>query len=76
MKKVFAFCLLFICLSAHAYKERNLLQKAADLSKLENVLVTDQKWVRYPQYTDRSGWNQLVGENKSFFIEHWHSQCI
>ena len=69
MKKVFAFCLLFICLSAHAYKERNLLQKAADLSKLENVLVTDQKWVRYPQYTDRSGWNQLVGENKSFFIE-------
>lgn len=69
MKKVIAFCLLFICLSAHAYKERNLLQKAADPSTLEKVLVTDQKWVRYPQYTDRNGWDLLVGENKSFFVE-------
>ncbi|MFV0329131.1 MAG: heparinase II/III-family protein [Dysgonomonas sp.] len=69
MKKVLIFCLLFICLSAHAYKERDLLQKVAALSKLENVLITDQKWVRYPQYTDRNGWSQLVGENKNFFIE-------
>lgn len=68
MKKVLTFCLLCICLSVHAYKERDLLQKAANLSKLENVLITDQKWVRYPQYTDRNGWDQLMGENKSFFI--------
>lgn len=69
MKKVLIFCLLFICLSVHAYKERDLLQKTADAAKLENVLITDQKWVRYPQYTDRNSWNQLMGENKRFFIE-------
>ncbi|MDR2954603.1 MAG: heparinase, partial [Prevotella sp.] len=68
MRKVFTFCLLFVCLVVHAYKERNLLQKAADPAKLKNVLITDQKWVRYPQYTDRNGWDQLMGENKSFFI--------
>lgn len=68
MRKVLTFCLLFICLSIHAYKEKDLLRKAADPAKLENVLITDQKWVRYPQYTDRNGWNQLMGENKNFFI--------
>lgn len=68
MKKILILCSLFICLSVHAYKERNLLQKVADPAKLENVLITDQKWVHYPQYTDRNGWDQLVGENKSSFI--------
>lgn len=69
MKKGLIFYLLFICLSIHAYKERNLLQKAADLAKLENVLATDQKWVHYPEYADRNGWNLLMGENKTSFIE-------
>lgn len=68
MKKILILCSLFICLSVHAYKERNLLQKVTDPAKLENVLITDQKWVHYPQYTDRNGWDQLVGENKSSFI--------
>lgn len=68
MKKILMFCLLLICVSAHAYKERNLLQKAADPAKLESVLLTDQKWVKYPQYKDRNGWDQLMGDNKAYCI--------
>lgn len=29
----------------------------------------DQKWVPYPGYTDRSGWDQLLGENKTQLIK-------
>ncbi|MDR0824021.1 MAG: heparinase II/III-family protein [Prevotella sp.] len=68
MKKLLTFCLIFICLNAHAYKERNLLQKAADLEKLGSLLVENQKWVHYPDYADREGWDRLMGESKSYCI--------
>ena len=68
MKKLLVFSLLLICVSAHAYKERNLLQEAADLTRLERILVTDQKWVHYPGYTDRDGWDLLMGDNKNYCI--------
>ncbi|MDR2621629.1 MAG: heparinase II/III-family protein [Dysgonamonadaceae bacterium] len=69
MKKLLVFCFLFICFSVYAYKDRNLLQKAADIARLERMLVPDQKWVSYPAYTDRNGWDLLLGENKARCIE-------
>lgn len=69
MKSVLIFCLLLICLSANAYKNRDLLQKAADQEKLKSILITDQKWVHYPHYSDRGNWDQFLGENKTYLIE-------
>ncbi|GAB6119527.1 heparinase II/III family protein [Dysgonomonas termitidis] len=69
MKRVLTICLLLICLSANAYKDRDLLQKAAGQEKLGSMLVTDQKWVRYPNYSDRDNWDQFFGENKTYLIE-------
>ena len=63
-----------ICLSVvlafntYAYTERNLLQQVADLSEVKASLITDQKWVPYPAYQDRTGWDKFLGENKDAFI--------
>lgn len=63
-------CLIFWAISPiYAYVERNLLQQAADLAELESVLVTNQEWVLYPNYTDRSGWNQFLGDYKDEYIK-------
>lgn len=70
LKRIY-FCmmLLSITLSAGAYQERNLLQKQTDLQTLTNWLVMDQKWVSYPDYTDRQGWNKFLGDNAAYCIE-------
>lgn len=65
-----SFCLLFMAgISAHAYTERNLLQKAAGSEEqLKEALVMNQKWVPYPAYNDRAGWDELLGTNKESLI--------
>lgn len=60
--------LLWTVTHLHAYEERNLLQKEADLEKVKSVLVMDQKWVPYPDYSDRAGWGQFLGEYKEDYI--------
>lgn len=52
----------------YAYTERNLLQNSADLAKVKASLIMDQKWVPYPGYSDRQGWEDLMGEHKKAYI--------
>lgn len=61
--------LLWAITSAQAYTERNLLQKEADLEKVKSVIVLNQKWIPYPNYTDRAGWDQFLGEFKEDYIK-------
>jgi len=68
--------LIFLLLSfflvsiyANAYTERNLLQKRTDLESLEKVLIMNQKWVPYPDYKDRTGWDKFLGESKGLYIK-------
>ena len=64
------FCLLFgIIASANAYVERDLLQKAADISELKSVLLMDRQWVPYPDYTDRTAWEQFLGDYRNDYIK-------
>ena len=60
--------LLWATTHLYAYEERNLLQKEADLEKVKSALVMDQKWVSYPDYSDRAGWDQFLGEYKDDYI--------
>ena len=53
---------------AFGYTERNLLQKQAGLEMLKKVLVLNQEWVQYPDYTDRAGWDSLMGTYKEIYI--------
>jgi len=45
---------------ANAWEKRDLLQKKSDLSSLKSSLILNQKWVQYPGYKDRNGWDQLT----------------
>lgn len=76
MKKLFLFILLFISIftQGYAYTERNLLQKEADIARLKEILILNQQWVPYPAYTNRAGWDKLMGENKAQFIKQGEKQ--
>jgi hypothetical protein len=60
----------FFSLRLSAYTERDLLQKAANLETVKKVMITGQKWVPYPAYSDRSAWEEFLGENKAGFIRN------
>ena len=63
-------CVLLLAAgSASAYVERNMLRNQADEAKLKTVLVPDQKWVPFPAYGDRAGWDKVMGSWKETFIE-------
>ncbi|WP_455584252.1 heparinase II/III domain-containing protein [Bacteroides sp.] len=51
------------------YAERNLLQRNITKEQVKEVLLMDQKWVPYPEYTDRVGWAKFLGENAAAFID-------
>nr|WP_302830384.1 heparinase II/III-family protein [uncultured Bacteroides sp.] len=57
-------CLLFmLTISARAYTERNMLQKAVGSEEqLKQILMMNQSWIPYPAYHDRAGWDALLGE--------------
>ena len=55
--------------TASAYVERDMLRKQADEAILKTLLVPDQKWVPFPAYGDRAGWDRLLGSWKEAFIE-------
>jgi hypothetical protein len=60
---------LLFAIQSYAYTERNLLTKEADISKLKEMLIMEQKWVSYPDYADRAGWDKLLVENKQPLIK-------
>ncbi|NDV60423.1 heparinase II/III family protein [Bacteroides sp. 519] len=62
-------CFLLAIQSAEAYREKNLLLNLTTEEQLKEVLVLNQQWVKYPGYTDREGWENLIGENKAYYIE-------
>ncbi len=54
------FCLLYgICLG---YEKRDLLQREASLTQLQSLLLKDKRWVPYPTYANRAGWDKLSGD--------------
>ena len=55
-------------LSGYAYEERNLLENQADVARLKEILIPHQKWVPYPKYTDRAGWDSLTNDQKQMLI--------
>ena len=71
IKKLFtaAALLAVVWLPAQAYEKRNLLENAATEAQVRQYLVTDRKWVPYPAYDDRAGWDRLIGDSKEDIIK-------
>jgi hypothetical protein len=63
MKKLIGLCALLWLLygTCLGYEKRDLLQKEATKTQLQSLLLTDKRWVPYPAYTDRAGWDKLSG---------------
>ena len=67
-----AFLVLFALVTAQflfGITERNILQKEATIEKLKKELVTDKSWIKYPDYSDRTGWDNFLGEFKNEYIK-------
>ena len=63
-------CLTLSVLQARAYEERNIFMNSATPQEVKESLVMDQKWVKYPAYSDRAGWDALFGQFKDSYINH------
>ena len=65
MKRI-VLSILAMCLFAAgplwAYEERDILRSRVDEAKLKTLLIPDQKWVPFPAYADRAGWDKLLGD--------------
>lgn len=70
MKKILLIIAAVACfVSAQAYTERNLITSKASKDELKEMLVSDQLWVTLPAYSDRAGWDALLGDLKDFYIK-------
>jgi len=72
MKRIFAlFVLLSLCATIDAREtvRRDLIQKRYTFDQVKASLVLDQKWVPYPAYDDRAGWDNLMGGHKAAIIK-------
>lgn len=65
---LFLACLLCVAAVAFAYTERNLLMCQADAGRLKELLATDRRWVPFPDYADRAGWDSLMGPYREEYI--------
>lgn len=64
MKKILSllFFLVLFCATGFGYDKRDLLQKKASRQQVASLLLADRKWVPYPAYADRAGWERLSGK--------------
>ncbi|MFV0266290.1 MAG: hypothetical protein ACK5HT_04055, partial [Draconibacterium sp.] len=69
MRHYLLLLLLVLSFNGFGWQERNLLQKKTDLAQLKSCLINHQKWVSYPAYNDRQGWDKLTVGVKEEIIE-------
>ncbi|MEI8099070.1 MAG: heparinase II/III family protein [Sediminibacterium sp.] len=61
-------CIL-LCNQLYAHDYRNLLQKKASLENVKKNLVSNKQWIKYPNYTDRAGWDKYTNSFKAELIQ-------
>ena len=65
---ILAYFLLLLPASAGAV-ERNYLTSQFTEAEVSAALVRGQAWVPFPAYTDRAGWDSLVGTRRETLIK-------
>lgn len=61
--------LIFASFSAIAWEQKDFLQKKINPKQLKSSLILNQKWVSYPPYSDRAGWDKLTSEAKEIIVK-------
>lgn len=73
MKKtgiILTLIILSVSVSARQFTDRNLIKNRYTFEQVKDALIMNQKWVPYPAYSDRAGWDKLMGEYKNGIISN------
>jgi hypothetical protein len=62
-----------LAINASAQKKRDLLVSNFSINDLQQHLVKDEKWVKFPAYSDRSKWESLPQEYRTKMIAEGES---
>ena len=77
MKRFAIFCVSFAIFSSFALlaqEERHLFQNAFEaIDHKETIFQPGGNWFPYPTYTDRKGWDQIMGKHKDEVIRYAES---
>lgn len=74
MKRIFlTLCVAFVALCALAVP-RNYLTSRYSEDQIRQWLITEQKWVPFPSYYDRSAWDNMLSKNKAMLIKRGESK--
>lgn len=61
--------LLVFVLSFGLLNAQQVMTKRFSIEQILNSISEKRDWVPYPEYSDRTGWNSLLGEHKNFLIK-------
>lgn len=73
-KSIFTLFVAIAFLQTGMAAERNLLAGNYNPKTISEVLVPDQKWVPYPDYSNREAWETLFGRNRDNIIKRGERQ--
>ena len=61
--------LILLCTASVTTSANDLLSTNRDAANIKELLLMDQKWVPFPDYNDRNGWDNLLGDNKDAVLK-------
>jgi hypothetical protein len=73
-KSIFLFFCLISFMSVNASVERNMLSTGRSATMLSELLLTSGDWVPYPSYSNRAGWDVLLGDRKANLVKNGESR--
>ena len=68
LMKSFTLLFLIVAIAATAQEQRNYLVKDNSDKQVAQVISNDNKWVRFPAYNDRAGWENIDAALKNAII--------
>lgn len=72
MKPIFfarmTIAILLLISGTDLYAQKKLLISTGDQAAVQKALLPAANWIKYPDYIDRTGWDNLTGENKNEII--------
>ena len=72
MKKIISILVLLtplLFVDAQFYTKRDFLQNSIKNINLQEVIISDKSWVKYPAYNNRKGWKKLFSEDYGKIIQ-------
>lgn len=70
MKKHLISFLVLLVITTSGYGANKYLQSKTSVNQLLQQIKPVSSWNIYPNYSDREGWNKIIGEYRSEFIEN------